>query len=109
MSLEKEVVHVHVKALAVARTEVLLCLLQQEGCLSHSTASLDAYQALFPVHLPHQEPAHRCVSVLHQKLMSAKEGFKHTQKGLFIMCKGTRFWANCKLQMAKSDFFTHSF
>ena len=71
--LEVEVVHVDVETLAVSDTEVLLGVLQQEGCLTHTASALDANQAVVPVYLIHEGSTNWRVNVFHQIRMRAEE------------------------------------
>src|SRR5574344_2519542 len=73
--LKIEIVHVDIETLAVLNVEFLFCILQQEGCLSDTTRSLDAYQAVVPVDFVHEDSANGCVRVLNQISMCSKECF----------------------------------
>jgi hypothetical protein len=51
--LEEEAVHVDIKASRILWREVLFGILQQESCLSHSTAALDANKTIAPIYFIH--------------------------------------------------------
>ena len=102
---EEEVVHVDVKALTVAQLEVFLGILQQERSLAHAPCALNAYQAVVPVNLVHQQPTDRRIDVLHQVAMCSEECLHAFGFILVYACKGTNKSPNCKAEIAKSYFF----
>jgi hypothetical protein len=73
--LEVEIVHVDVQALTVVRTELLFRILKEESGLPYSTRTLDAYHAMTPVYLIHQDATNRGIDMLNQVTMRAKESF----------------------------------
>ena len=64
-SLEVEVVHVDVKALAVASVEMLLCVLKEERSLANASGPLDANEPVVPVNLIHKGATNRSIGVFH--------------------------------------------
>ena len=75
LALEVEVIHVDVQTLAVVCSVVLASILQQERGLAHTAAPLDADEAVGPVYLVHQGPAHTLRGVLHEIGVSPEESF----------------------------------
>lgn len=73
VALKVEVVHVDIQALTVILAELLFGVLEQEGCLSYAPRTLDAYQPVVPVDIIHQPTTHRCVRMLDEIGMRAKE------------------------------------
>ena len=66
---EVKVVQVDVKASLVVCSKTLTGVIEQECGLANATRPFDADQAIVPINLVHQPPAHRRMQVLHQILM----------------------------------------
>jgi len=74
-TLEVEVVHVDIEALAILEREILLGILQEEGRLPYSTRALNAYQTAVPINLIHQQTTNRSIHMLDEIAVGAKECF----------------------------------
>ena len=73
--LEIKIVHVHIKAAPVVRSEVLFCVLQQECSLPHAPCAFYANEPVVPVYFVHKQAAYRNVGMFYQISMGAIEGF----------------------------------
>ena len=72
-------VHVDIQTSVVVHAKVFLGILEQEGGLAHTAASLDAYQPVVPVDFIHERTLHGSLRVLYEIAVSAKKGVQHTR------------------------------